>query len=119
MHHRYAPCALRTYRRSWGLSQRELAEILGFGDRTAVSRIEHGKRVPLLETALACSTLFGVSLAELFPQLSLDIEEKLRATISGLRLGISSPTAVTELRKQELFSRALSRTHDEGNALAV
>lgn len=108
-----APCALRAYRRSWGLSQKELAEILGFESRTQVSRIEHGKRVPLLETALACSTLFGVSLDELFPQFVAEIEEKLREKISRLREGSLHSTTPLELRKRELLDRALDGANDE------
>jgi transcriptional regulator with XRE-family HTH domain len=109
----YAPCALRTHRRTWGLSQRELADILGYESATQVSRLEHGKRTPLLETALACSTLFGVSLDELFPQLATEIEEKLRKKISRLREGSFHTTTPLEVRKQELLDRALSRVADE------
>ena len=108
MHH-YAPCALRTHRRTWGLSQQELAEILGFESRTQVSRIEHGKRNPLLETALLCSTSFGVSLDELFPQLALEVEENLRNKISRLREGSLHRTTPIELRKRELLDEALRR----------
>jgi transcriptional regulator with XRE-family HTH domain len=111
MPYHHAPPALRTYRRSWGLSQRELAELLGFGDRTAVSRIEHGKRVPLLQTALACSALFDASLDELFPQLYFDIEEKLHDKVAHLVEDAAQPTTLAAVRKQELFSRALARTH--------
>jgi len=108
-----APCTLRAYRRTWGLSQRELAEILGFASRTQVSRLEHGKRIPGLETALACSTLFGVSLDDLFPQFVAEIEEKLREKITRLREGSLHTTSVSDLRKRELLDRALSGANDE------
>src|SRR5438128_11820358 len=114
-----APCALRAYRRTWGLSQRELAEILGFASRTQVSRIEHGKRVPVLETALACSTLFGVSLDELFPQFVAEIEEKLHEKISRLREGSFHTINPMDLRKQELLGRVLSGIHDERHPASV
>ena len=108
-----APCTLRAYRRTWGLSQRELAEILGFASRTQVSRLEHGKRIPGLETALACSTLFGVSLDDLFPQFVAEIEEKLREKIIRLREGSLHTSSVSDLSKRELLDRALSGTNDE------
>src|SRR5262249_20793416 len=110
MRYHHAPPALRTYRRSWGLSQRELAELLGFADRTAVSRIEHGKRVPLFQTALACAALFDASLDELFPQLYLDTEEKLHDKVAQRMEGSAQPATPAAARKQELFSRALART---------
>ena len=114
----HAPCALRAYRRNWGLSQQELAGLLGFSP-TEVSRIEHGKRTPLLETALACSTLFGVSLYELFPQLAAEIEEKLVEKISRLREDDFHSTTPLELRKRELLDQALERAHEESNCAGL
>lgn len=108
-----APCALRTHRRSWGLSQRELADLLGFESPAHVSRIEHGKRTPGLETALACTTLFGVSLGELFPQLAVEIDEGLRERASRLHEGLLNSTSLSGLRKRELLTRALECAHDE------
>ena len=108
-------CALRTYRRTWGLSQQELADILGFESRTHVSRIEHGKRTPHIETALACSTLFGVSLDELFPQLAEEVEERLRERISRLQEGSFQATNSCESRKGELIRRALEGAIDQPN----
>jgi transcriptional regulator with XRE-family HTH domain len=103
-----APCALRTHRRTWGLSQRELAGLLGMESRTHVSRIEHGKRTPTMETALACSTLFGVSLGELFPQLAIEIEERLRERLSRFATGVFDITSLSGERKRDLCTRALA-----------
>ena len=100
------PCALRTHRRTWGLSQQELADLLGIESRAHVSRLEHGKRTPGLETALACSTLFGVSPDELFPQLAVATGEKLRERISRRLRGPLDTTNISGLRKRELFARA-------------
>jgi transcriptional regulator with XRE-family HTH domain len=105
----YALCALRTHRRTWGLSQRELADLLGFQSPTHISRLEQGKRVPGLETALACSTLFGVPPGELFPQLALEIEVSLRKKITRLHEGSLHTTSTSVKRKRELFTHALER----------
>ena len=59
---------LRMYRRQWQLTLRELAELLGFRSSAHVSRLEQGKRTPSLETALACTAIFGATLDELFPE---------------------------------------------------
>ncbi len=117
----HAPCALRTHRRTWGLSQQELAEILGFASRTHVSRLENGERAPRLETALACSTLFGVSLGELFPQFAAEIGEQLRKRISQLEEGYSNTTSPLRTRKKELFARAVGapNPYEEAQSAAV
>ena len=116
MINRNAHCALRTHRRTWGLSQRELADLLGMESRAHVSRIERGKRSPTLETALACSTLFGVSLGALFPQLAIVSGERLRARISRLDGDIIDITNPQELRKRQLFDRALTGGNEEVSA---
>jgi transcriptional regulator with XRE-family HTH domain len=108
------PCALRTHRRTWGFSQRELAELLGFRSATPISRLEHGKRVPAIEIALACATLFSVSLGELFPQLTMETEDNLRKRVSRFQQGLSQPTSISQLRKRELLSRALSAESADG-----
>jgi transcriptional regulator with XRE-family HTH domain len=57
---------LRSYRKESGLSQQEVAFLLGCDDGTLVSRYEKRRRLPPIETALACEEIFGVPLAELF-----------------------------------------------------
>jgi transcriptional regulator with XRE-family HTH domain len=52
---------LRTLRKQRGLSQRELAEALGYVSATAyISDFENGRRKPTLEFALKVSEYFGV-----------------------------------------------------------
>ena len=115
----YTPCALRTYRRLWGLSQREMAELLGFESPTHVSRLEHGKCTPGLETALVCSTLFGVSLDELFPQFAEKIGDTLRERIAHLHEGSPHATTPLEMRKSELLDRAIHGVTDRSSSADV
>ena len=56
---------IRTHRKRLGLSQDELAHLLGVEEGATVSRYESG-RLPSLETALALSRVFGVSVESLF-----------------------------------------------------
>src|SRR5437667_9387048 len=97
---KYVPSLLRTQRRTWGFSQREMADLLGFESSAEISRIEHGKRTPGLETALACSTLFGVSLHELFPQLAATIETTLKGRASRLRERLLQTTTLSGVPKR-------------------
>jgi transcriptional regulator with XRE-family HTH domain len=56
---------LRSYRKESGLSQQEVAFLLGCEDGTIVSRYEKRRRLPPIETALACEEIFGVPVGEL------------------------------------------------------
>jgi transcriptional regulator with XRE-family HTH domain len=57
---------LRSYRKESGLSQQEVAFLLGCEDGTVVSRYEKRRRLPPIDTALACEEIFGVPVGELF-----------------------------------------------------
>jgi len=75
---------VRRNRRRWGLTQRELALLLGLSSSTAVSRIERSKRTPSTATLIACSIIFGLSVPELFPHLQEEIEEAVLGTAKDL-----------------------------------
>lgn len=57
---------LRTYRKRAGLSQGEMAYLLGGKDGAKMSRYERFARVPSLETALAYEAIFQAPVSELF-----------------------------------------------------
>ena len=57
---------LRTFRKTRGFTQREVAFLLGRHNEAKVSRYEHSKRVPSLETIFAYETILGVPAHELF-----------------------------------------------------
>lgn len=57
---------LRTYRKRAGLSQNEIAYLLGTRDGNQPSRYERLARVPSLETALAYEAIFQKPVSELF-----------------------------------------------------
>jgi transcriptional regulator with XRE-family HTH domain len=58
---------LRTYRRRWGLTQRELAFLIGAESRTTVSRFEQLKRFPNLAATVACLFVFDTTVLDIFP----------------------------------------------------
>lgn len=57
---------LRTHRKRSGLSQREVAVILGIEDGGLICRYELGHRMPPLMLALALEALFQVPISQLF-----------------------------------------------------
>ena len=72
---------LRSHRRRSGLSQRDLAEILGSVGEIQVSRHERSVAVAGLLTVLGYEAIFGVPISGLFPGLyetvAAGIEERL------------------------------------------
>jgi transcriptional regulator with XRE-family HTH domain len=56
---------LRTERRRAGLSQEDIAALLGIG-ALAIKRYEAGKRLPPLEAGIAFEVIFGVPVTDLF-----------------------------------------------------
>jgi len=73
---------LRTYRKQSGLSQTEVAFLLGHGSDQQISRYEKRRRVPPIGTALQCEVLFGVPVSELFAGIhevaSNDVKKRMR-----------------------------------------
>jgi len=60
------PNYLRLHRKRLGLSQHEVAFLLGWRDASQHSRYEHFSSIPRLRTALALAVIFRVSVYELF-----------------------------------------------------
>jgi len=57
---------LAKYRKQKGLSQTQLAKLIGVAQST-IAMIETGKIMPSLRTALRLSRILGVPVEELFP----------------------------------------------------
>ncbi len=60
---------LRQLRRSAGLTQDDVARILGTGGRSYVAMLESGDRIPHVRDTVLLSMLFGTENDTLFPQL--------------------------------------------------
>ena len=73
---------LRTYRKQSGLSQTEVAFLLGHGSDQQISRYEKHRRVPPIHTALECEVIFGAPVSELFAGIhetaSNDVKKRMR-----------------------------------------
>ena len=100
---------LRTHRRKWALTQKELAFLFGRKSSTHVSRLEKHKRMPAIEIVLACEILFDTTPRALYPKLYADIEERVLARASKLYERLERETNYTAVRKKELLSVALKR----------
>src|SRR5713101_7646270 len=80
---------LRAHRKRAGLTQREVAFLLGLKARGPISELEKRHRLPLLRTALALEIIFGVSAGELFggvlQSVHTDVERRIEEFTTLLR----------------------------------
>jgi|CXWL01.1.fsa_nt_gi transcriptional regulator with XRE-family HTH domain len=102
-------CYLRTHRRNWGLTQKELAKLVGTASSVQISRYENGKRAPKIEVALACQVIFGVPPSIMFPDAHALVEEEVMRNMYRMDQALSNTTSLAGIRKRELFNFALKR----------
>ena len=74
---------LRAYRKRAGLTQQELARLLGVPSGEEVCRLERHVRHPNLNVAFACQALFGVPAHELFPNFYTKVEQQTKQRAQG------------------------------------
>ena len=106
-------CYLRSYRRRWGLTQVELARLMGCETGAVISRLERDGRQPSLETAYALEVIFGTTPVELFPGLHAKVNKAVIARMRNLYDELQGdPSKVTRLKLdffEEIFARTPSR----------
>jgi transcriptional regulator with XRE-family HTH domain len=97
---------LRTFRRRSGLTQAELAFLLGAEDGTQVSRYERLSRRPNLRTAFGLQTVFGVSADQLVPGIHAEVDRSViqRARLLSRHLERHSDSARTKRKLRFLLS---------------
>lgn len=95
---------LRTYRKRAGLSQDEMAYLLGCQSGAKVSRYERFARQPTLQTALAYEAVFGVPVRDLFAGIYQKVERPVsqRAQLLLRKLTTAKPDRLT-VRKLEVL----------------
>lgn len=106
MQHEPLPNYLRAHRRRVGLSQDEIAFLLGLESRTNVSRHETRTRIPRLDLALGYELILGVPVGELFAGARRPIEVAIRQRAVRLcgrvamgRQELRSPVKLALLRR--------------------
>ena len=100
---------LRAQRRQWGLTQRELAFLLGYRYASAVWRIERDGREPTLSIAFACHILFDTPVAQLFPGLVSEIEDAILRRAYKLYDRLQGNPSRTTKAKLDLLEQVLKR----------
>ena len=106
---------LHTLRKQWGLSQPDLASLLGI-TASALCRFENLSRRPTAELIIGAEVIFGHGAKEVFPALYRDIERDIvnRAKARHKRLDSKTdPTTREQLRLlTEIIERASQATLD-------
>jgi transcriptional regulator with XRE-family HTH domain len=110
---------LRTHRRRFGLSQSDVAYLLGCesADQAKVARYERLATLPSLKTALAYEVLFDVPVAKLFAGLYKQVERETskRARILQRRLLKARPNRISTRKANLLRAVEISPDIDKDN----
>jgi transcriptional regulator with XRE-family HTH domain len=108
----HLPNYLRAHRKRLGLSQDEIAYLLGAASGAKVSRYERFVRGASFETALACEAVFKRPASELFAGLYKKIEREVAARAAALaqRIDERRPNRRTARKRQTLAAMAILQT---------
>jgi transcriptional regulator with XRE-family HTH domain len=100
------PNYLKMLRKRSGLTQRELARLLGCRSGTKVSRYEMGRRKPTFETLLAYEIIFRVQLEQLFTGSHHRLRRRIhgRAVRMAKRLEARPPTPSIRSKRSFLIN---------------
>ena len=101
---------LSLHRKRWALSQHELALLVGHASRSVVSRLELGQGRPSLRFAIRCEAVFGVQVAELFPDLFEENHDAVMRQAAHLDLQVRGRTDAGSARKRALLLEIVGRT---------
>jgi len=102
----HLPNYLRAHRKATGLSQRDVARLLGGGTGSSkVSGYEHFRRTPTLRTALKLQIIFDRPMAELFQGMCKESEQEIAVRAKQLA---GKPTRI-KLSPDSLRSRTLNK----------
>ena len=71
------PNYLRTFRKRKGLTQKEVATLMGYKSSAFVCRNERFVSRPTLKTAIAYEIIYRISIPEMFPGLYEDVKKEM------------------------------------------
>lgn len=103
------PVYLRTLRRRWGFTQKELALLVPRGRRTRVSDVERGKTPPRADELLAYALIFGVPPEALFRAYADAVADKVVRGCAELEKRFERGEGKATPKKLELLRQARQR----------
>ena len=95
---------IKAHRKNWGLTQRELGYLIGFGDNSRICQIEQGKVTPTFAESVIFELLFEKSNSRLFPDFYYDVSASLdlRLELLAEHFAELSPSEQTEEMKRRI-----------------
>ena len=114
---RPASCYLRTHRKKSGLSQSELASILGLVTELQISRHERSLTLPQFLTAISYEIVFQVPISELFPGLYETVRQNIDGRLFELEERLQE--SCTKGRKAAFIARKLEWIWERKNLAAI
>jgi transcriptional regulator with XRE-family HTH domain len=108
---------LRMFRKRSGLTQAELAGLLGCAHGSKVYRYEHGIRIPTLQTVIAFEIVFRVPVAALFTGTYEKVRGDVRARAQRLSRQLDAkPFTPAQKQKLEALVAVIYPPKDRGAA---
>lgn len=107
LHHRLKNY-LRAYRKRSGLSQKEIAYLLGSQSGTKVSRYERLARQPSIETVFAYKVIFGANARDLFAGMFQKVEQatRKRARLLAKKISVRTKSRLNARKLEALTALA-------------
>lgn len=106
------PSYLRSRRRKWALTQRELAELVGAISEDAIYRYETLASKPSLEVMLGFEIVFDESPHALLPALMASVRRTVRRNAATLQDRLAERTDARSLRKRQLLDDIITRLNN-------
>ena len=113
MRHFHYPIYLRTHRDRWGLTQRELAALLGNKSANVISKYERLARHPNVEALIGSEFIFGEKARRLFPELYSAVELGITRRAAHLAEGLVGDETRDALAKRELLDAIAMRAAND------
>jgi transcriptional regulator with XRE-family HTH domain len=106
---------LRTYRLRSGLSQGEVAFLVGLQGSSPLSKLELSVREPSrTKVAFTLATLFGVPLRDLFPAYHRELSEDLGTKAYQLHSKLEGNPSKTTAAKLDFLGDVIRRAQNDG-----
>src|SRR5262249_37712646 len=100
---------IRPLRRRWGLTQTELALLIGAKTGGVVSRIEAVKRFPTLAATFSCELIFDTPSLDLFADVFVDVHKSLILLTNELSGALQGSTLKTPPDKLDFLAQVFGR----------
>src|SRR5258706_14259963 len=111
------PCYLRTLRKKWGLTQKELASLVPRCRRNRVSDVERGKISPRASELLAYALIFGLPPQAIFRKYAEDIEDTVLRGAAELDRRLANDDSPSAARKIDFLEQLSNRVTLEASEI--